>query len=126
MKKIFVNTDKAPKPIGPYSQAVRVGDTLYLSGQIALDPQTMQMIDGGIKEQTRKVLENLTAVLKEAGADIGSVVKTTVYLADMAQFPEMNAVYEEFFGTSKPARAAIEASALPKNALVEIDAIALF
>jgi len=124
MEKELVNSSDAPEPIGSYSQAVKSGGFLYLSGQIALNPKTMEMATGGIKEESRQVLKNIGEVLKAGGADFNSVVKTTVYLSDMSQFAEMNEVYAEFFGESKPARATVEVSSLPKNGLVEIDAIA--
>lgn len=119
-----IQTDGAPKAIGPYSQAVAVGGWLYCSGQIALDPSSGEMAAGGVKEQTRKALENLGAVLKAAGADFGDVVKATVYMTDLGKFKDMNAVYAEFFKAPFPARAAVGVSALPKGALVELDAVA--
>lgn len=119
-----IRTDGAPKAIGPYSQAVRVGEWLYCSGQIALDPSSGKMAAGGVKEQTRKALDNLGAVLKAAGADFGDVVKTTVYMIDLGKFAEMNAVYAEFFKAPFPARAAVGVSSLPKGAKVELDAVA--
>jgi len=120
-----IKTGNAPEAIGPYAQAVRAGKTVYLSGQIPLDPATMEMAEGGIEAQTAQVLKNLKAVLEEAGAGVGNVVKTTVYLADITMFAEMNAIYAEFFGYSRPARATVEVARLPKNALVEIDAVAV-
>jgi 2-iminobutanoate/2-iminopropanoate deaminase len=121
----YVATDRAPSAIGPYSQAV-VGDGFVFSaGQIALDPQTMEMVGSDVAAQTEQVLRNLEEVLEAAGSRLGSVVRTTVYLADMADFQAMNQVYAKHFGDHKPARAAIQAAALPKGALVEIDAIAL-
>lgn len=119
-----IQTAGAPKAIGPYSQAVAVGGWLYCSGQIALDPSSGEMAAGGVKEQTRKALENLGAVLKAAGADFGDVVKATVYMTDLGKFKDMNAVYAEFFKAPFPARAAVGVSALPKGALVELDAVA--
>ncbi|NIN11587.1 MAG: hypothetical protein GTN62_08795 [Gemmatimonadales bacterium] len=120
-----VATDKAPQAIGPYSQAIIVGDHVFTAGQIPLDPATMEMTGGNVAEQTDRVLRNLAAVLEAAGSDLSRVIKTTVYLADMADFAAMNEVYAKHFGSHKPARAAIQAAALPKNASVEIDAIAL-
>jgi 2-iminobutanoate/2-iminopropanoate deaminase len=120
----FVATDKAPGAIGPYSQAAVVGDMVFTAGQIALDPATMEIVGSSVTQQTEQVLRNLAAVLDAAGAGLGSVVKTTVYLADMADFQAMNEVYARHFGDHKPARAAVQAAALPKGALVEIDAIA--
>ncbi len=119
-----IQTDGAPKAIGPYSQAVAAGGWLYCSGQIALDPSSGEMAAGGVKEQTRRALENLGAVLKAAGADFGDVVKATVYMTDLGKFAEMNIVYSEFFKAPFPARAAVGVSALPKGASVELDAVA--
>ncbi len=120
-----VSTNQAPQAIGPYSQAVIAGDLVFTAGQIPLDPETMQMIEGDVVEQTDRVLRSLAAVLAAAGTDLSHVVKTTVYLADMADFPRMNEVYAEHFGGHKPARSTVQAAALPKNARVEIDAIAV-
>jgi len=124
VKKI-VFTEKAPKPIGPYSQAVQVGNTLYLSGQIAIDPTTNSMIDGGIEKQTRRVLDNIKAVLEAAGFTLKDVVKVTVFLKDIKLFEGFNKIYGEYFGESPPARTTVEVSNLPKGALLEIDAIAV-
>ena len=118
-----VETGKAPEAIGPYSQAIRAGEWLFCSGQIALDPSSGQMIPGGVPQQTRRALENLGAVLEAAGAGFEEVVKTTVFMADLGKFAEMNEVYAEFFSRPYPARAALGAAALPKGALVEIEAI---
>jgi len=124
MKQI-IHTDQAPAPIGPYNQAVKSGHLLYTSGQIPIDPQTGDMVSGGIREQTIQTLENLKAVLEAAGSTLGNVLKTTVFLADMADFPEMNTLYAEYFGEDEaPARSTIQVAALPKGALVEIEAIA--
>jgi 2-iminobutanoate/2-iminopropanoate deaminase len=120
-----VSTKSAPEAIGPYSQAIIAGNTVYASGQIALDPKTMEVVGGDVVEQTTRVLENLAAVLKEAGSNLQRVVKTTVYLADMADFPAMNGEYAKHFGDHRPARATVEVAALPKNVKVEIDAVAL-
>ncbi len=125
MEKTVVRTANAPDAIGPYSQAVKSGNVVYASGQIPLDPATGAMISGGIKEQTERVLKNLKGVLEAAGGSLNNVVKTTVYLADMAQFADMNAVYATYFTEKPPARATVQVAALPKNALVEIDAIAV-
>lgn len=114
----------APAAIGPYSQAVRSGGFLFCSGQVALDPATGKLVGGGIEAQTERVLRNLAAVLGAGGADLASVVKTTVYLADLADFPQMNRVYATFFPEDPPARATVQAAKLPADALVEIDAIA--
>ena len=124
MRKI-IGTEKAPKAIGPYSQAVRAGNLLFCSGQIPLDPATGKMVSGGIEAQTERAMKNLEAVLSAGGAMFASVVKTTVYLADLADFPAMNAVYGKFFPKDPPARATIQAAKLPAGALVEIDAVAL-
>ena len=120
----IISTADAPRAIGPYSQAVINGGVVYCSGQIALDPRTGELCQGDVREQTRRVLKNLEAVLKDAGATKENVLKTTVYLADMDNFPAMNEVYAEFFGSHKPARATVEVSRLPKDVLVEIDCIA--
>ena len=121
-----VTASQAPKPIGPYSQGVISGGFLFCSGQIALDPETGEMIDGGVEAQTERVFENLAAVLKEAKMGLGNVVKTTVYLADMADFPKMNEVYARYLGQRVPARTTIQAGALPKEARVEIDVVAAY
>ena len=120
----IIQTPEAPAALGPYSQAVVAGEWVFASGQIPIDPGTGELIDGGIAEQTDRVLKNLAAVLREAGLSLDRVVKTTVYLADMATFGEMNEVYAEHFGDHRPARATVQAAALPKNVGVEIDAIA--
>ncbi len=120
----IIHTSKAPAALGPYSQAVVAGEWVFASGQIPIDPGTGEFIDGGISEQTDLVLKNLAAVLREAGASLDRVVKTTVYLADMGTFGDMNEVYAKHFGDHRPARATVQAAALPKNVGVEIDAIA--
>jgi 2-iminobutanoate/2-iminopropanoate deaminase len=128
LNKMMVSTPLAPAAIGPYSQAVHVGDTVYTSGQVALDPQTGALVAGGIREQTTRVLDNLTAVLGEAGLDLEHVVKTTVYLKNMADFSAMNEVYARYLapeGVVPPARSTVEVARLPKDALVEIDLIAI-
>ena len=114
----------APRAIGPYSQAIRAGEWLYCSGQIGLHPETGEIVEGGVAPQTRRVLENLAAVLAEAGASLENVVKTTVYLADMNDFSSMNEVYGAYFAAHRPARATVEVSALPRGVAVEIDAVA--
>lgn len=119
-----VRTAAAPQAIGPYSQAVKIGDLVFTSGQIALDPATMQLEAGDVKAQTRRVLENLRAVLAAAGSSIERAVKATVYLADMNDFAAMNEVYEEYFRVAKPARSTVQAARLPKDAKVEIDLVA--
>jgi 2-iminobutanoate/2-iminopropanoate deaminase len=123
MKKV-ISTPKAPAAIGPYSQAIQVGNLIYTSGQIPIDPATGQLVEGGIKEQTRQSLSNIQAILQEAGLTMASVVKTTVFMADMADFAEMNSVYAEFFTEPYPARSAVAVKTLPKNALVEIEVVA--
>ena len=120
----IIHTPEAPAALGPYSQAVVAGEWVFASGQIPIDPGNNELIDGGISEQTDRVLRNLAAVLHEAGVSLDRVVKTTVYLADMDTFGEMNEVYAEHFGDHRPARATVQAAALPKNVGVEIDAIA--
>lgn len=119
-----IATTHAPGAIGPYSQAIQAGDFLFLSGQIGLNPSTGQVVDGGIAEQTHQVLKNLGAVLTEAGASYDRVVKTTVYLADMTEFGEMNEIYGAYFKPPAPARATIQAAALPRGVRVEIDVVA--
>jgi 2-iminobutanoate/2-iminopropanoate deaminase len=120
-----VATDKAPKAIGPYSQAIVTDDTVYTAGQVALDPKTGELVGTAVAEQTEQVFKNLAAVLAAAGSSLGQVVKTTVYLADMADFAAMNEVYARHFGGHRPARSTVQAAGLPKGARVEIDAIAL-
>lgn len=120
-----VATDKAPKAIGPYSQAIVTDDTVYTAGQVALDPKTGELVGTAVAEQTEQVLKNLTAVLAAAGSSLGQVVKTTVYLADMADFAAMNEVYARHFGGHRPARSTVQAAGLPKGARVEIDVIAI-
>jgi 2-iminobutanoate/2-iminopropanoate deaminase len=120
-----ISTDNAPKAVGPYSQAIRANGFIFLSGQIPLDPKTGTIITGSIAEQTRQVMNNLSNVLESAGSDLSKVVKTTVFLTDMGNFDEMNAVYGEFFTGNKPARATVQVSKLPKNANIEIEAVAL-
>ncbi len=124
MKHEHVVTPHAPKPIGPYSQAIQFGSELFCSGQIALDPQTGEMVDGDVGAQTERVLQNLGAVLCAAGYTFAEVVKTTIFLIDMNDFPAVNKVYEHYFGASKPARSTVAVAALPRGARVEIDCIA--
>ena len=119
-----ISTTKAPAAIGPYSQGIKVGDLVYTSGQIPIDPVTGNFVEGGIKEQTRQSLTNVKAILEEASLTMGNVVKTTVFLADMADFADMNAVYSEFFAEPYPARSAVAVKTLPKGALVEIEVVA--
>lgn len=124
--RTIISTDRAPKAIGPYSQAVRAGDLLFCSGQVALDPATGELVGSGdVAAQTRQALDNLEAVLAAAGASLSSVVKTTIYLSDMNDFAVVNEVYGERAGSEPPARATVEVSRLPKDARVEIEAIAV-
>ncbi|MGE5125998.1 MAG: RidA family protein [Betaproteobacteria bacterium] len=122
----YVSTSDAPRPIGPYSQGVISGGFLFCSGQIALDPQTGEIVEGDVAAQTERVLHNLVAVLREAKMGPENVVKTTVYLADMADFPKMNEVYGRFLGQKPPARTTIQAAGLPRGVRVEIDVIAAY
>jgi len=124
MTKRVISTDTAPAAIGPYSQAVAVGDLLFLSGQIAIDPTTGNLVSGSIEQETRQVMDNLRAVLTAAGASCNDLVKTTIYLVDMGDFARVNAVYAEYFAASPPARATVQVAALPKGVSVEIDGIA--
>jgi len=123
MKKIVVS-DKAPKAIGPYSIAVQTGQMVYTAGQIGLDPATGEIVPGGIEAETRQVLTNLKNVLEASGSSLGDVVKTTVFLRDMADFAKMNAIYGEFFNQQPPARTTVAVAGLPKGGAVEIDAVA--
>ena len=124
MKEI-ISTTNAPGAIGPYSQAVKVGDMIFCSGQIPIDPATGEFVSDDISEQTERVFKNLIAVLEAAEADLNNVVKATVYLADMDDFAEMNEVYAKYFSENKPARATVQAARLPKDARVEIELIAV-
>ena len=124
MIKETIRTDQAPKAIGPYEQAIKVGEFVYASGQIPLDPKTGNLVAGGIKEQTCQVLENLTAVLEAAGTSLDRVVKATVFLKNITDFAVMNEVYGEYLGQAKPARSTVGVADLPRGALVEIDLIA--
>jgi 2-iminobutanoate/2-iminopropanoate deaminase len=119
-----ISTKKAPAAIGPYSQAIQVGNLVYTSGQIPIDPATGAFVEGGIKEQTRQSLSNVRAILEEAGLSMANVVKTTVFMANMNDFADMNAVYAEFFTEPYPARSAVAVKTLPKGALVEIEVVA--
>lgn len=120
-----VHTDDAPKAIGPYSQAIKANGFIFASGQIPLDPATMQIVEGGIREQTERVMNNLEAVLQAAGSSLEGVVKTTVFLKDLTDFAEMNEVYGSFFKQTPPARSTVEVARLPRDVRVEIDVIAL-
>jgi 2-iminobutanoate/2-iminopropanoate deaminase len=120
-----VHTDKAPKAIGPYSQAATHGDLIFTAGQIALDPATMELVPGGVAEQTERVLANIKAVLEAAGSSLGQVVKTTVFLVDMADFAAMNEVYARAFGDHRPARSTVAVVGLPRSVRVEIEVVAV-
>ncbi|QUH26752.1 RidA family protein [Serpentinicella alkaliphila] len=123
--KTIISTDKSPKAIGPYSQAIKVGNIVYTSGQIPLDPNTMEIVSQNIEEQTLQVLKNLEAILIEAGTSISNVIKTTVFIKDMNDFNTINGIYADFFKENKPARSCVEVSRLPKDVRVEIEAIAI-
>lgn len=125
MQRKIIHTEKAPKAIGPYSQAICTDTMIYTAGQTGLDPATMELVAGGVEEQTRQVLTNLRNVLEAAGSDFEHVVKTTVFLKDMNDFQKMNAIYAEFFGDTPPARSTIAVAGLPKGGLVEIEVVAL-
>ena len=124
MKQV-IHTDKAPAAIGPYSQAIQIGQLLFTSGQVPIDPETGAIVEGGIQEQARQSLNNIKAILNAAGTNMGAVVKTTVFLQDMNDFAAMNEVYAQFFQEPYPARSAVQVGRLPKDALVEIEAIAV-
>jgi 2-iminobutanoate/2-iminopropanoate deaminase len=119
-----VSTDRGPKPIGPYSQAIRANGFLYVSGQVALDPKTGELVGADIQQQTQRTLENLKGILEAAGSNLHHVVKTTVFLKDMNDFAAMNEVYAKFFTLAPPARSTVQVARLPKDALVEIEVIA--
>lgn len=123
--RVKIQTNRAPGAIGPYSQAIKAGGFVFVSGQIPTDPRTGQFVDGGVAEQTEQVLKNLSEILEAAGSSLGQVVKTTVFLADMSEFAAMNDVYGTYFTADPPARATVAAAGLPRNARVEIDAVAL-
>ena len=123
--KTIISTNNAPKAIGPYSQAVEANGMLFISGQIPIDPQTGQIVQGGIEAQTRQVLNNIQAILEAAGYGLNNVVKTTVYLKDLNDFAKMNQVYATFFDSQPPARAAFQVARLPLDVLIEIEAIAI-
>jgi 2-iminobutanoate/2-iminopropanoate deaminase len=125
MRKKVIQTDKAPKAIGPYSQAIRTDSMVYTAGQIGFDPTTTELVAGGVEEQTRQALTNLKNILEASGSSLEHVVKTLVFLQDMADFPKMNAIYAEYFPENPPARSTVQVAALPKGALIEIEAIAL-
>jgi 2-iminobutanoate/2-iminopropanoate deaminase len=125
MNKEIVSTENAPKAIGPYEQAIKVGEFVYISGQIPLDPKTGNLVDGGIAAQTRRVMENLKAVVEAGGSSFERVVKATVFLKNIDDFATMNEVYSEYLGKAKPARSTVAVADLPRGALIEIDLIAL-
>ena len=125
MKHQVVHTDNAPKAIGPYSQAVKAGNMLFVSGQVPFVPETMEIVEGDVKAQTAQSLKNVQAILAEAGLDFSHVVKSTVFIKDMNEFAKINEVYAEFFGENKPARACVEVARLPKDVKVEIEVIAV-
>lgn len=120
-----IHTDNAPKALGPYSQAIKAGNMVFCSGQVPINPSTNNFVEGGIKEQTRQALLNAQNILRQAGLELSNVVKTTVFLSDMNDFVAMNEVYAEFFSMPYPARSAVAVKTLPKNALVEIECIAV-
>jgi len=126
MEKTVIATTEAPKAIGPYSQAIRVGNFLFLAGQTPLNPATGELVTTSFEAQVRQVFQNINAILQAAGANFEQVVKTTVFLKDLAKFTEMNAIYAEFFPTAPPARTTIQAARLPRDAEIEIEAIACF
>ena len=121
----IIHTDQAPRAVGPYSQAIRLDSLVFTAGQIAIDPTTNKFIDGNIEQQTRQVLNNLSAVLEEAGSSLNQVIKTTVFLSDMDNYAALNGVYTEFFSEAKPARSTVAVAKLPLGALVEIECVAL-
>ena len=125
MKHQVIHTDKAPKAIGPYSQAVKAGNMLFVSGQVPFVPETMEIVEGDVKAQTAQSLKNVQAILAEAGLDFSHVVKSTVFIKDMNEFADINEVYAQYFGENKPARACVEVARLPKDVKVEIEVIAV-
>ena len=125
MKHQIIHTENAPKAIGPYSQAVKAGNMLFVSGQVPFVPETMEIVEGDVKAQTAQSLKNVQAILAEAGLDFSHVVKSTVFIKDMNEFAQINEVYAEFFGENKPARACVEVARLPKDVKVEIEVIAI-
>ncbi len=125
MSMEVIHTNKAPDAIGPYEQAIKANGFVYTAGQIGLEPGTGELVAGGVEEQARRVLDNVTAVLEAAGSSWGQVVKTTIYLSDMANFAAVNTIYEGYLGSAKPARTTVAVAGLPKGALVEVDVVAL-
>lgn len=124
MARSVVATDKAPGAIGPYSQAIQIGNLVFTAGQIGLDPETGQMVEGGVEAQTERALQNLSAILEEAGSSFGAIVKTTCFLADLGDFAAFNEIYAKYMGDNRPARSTVQVAALPAGALVEVEAIA--
>ena len=124
MQKDIISTNKAPQAIGPYSQAVRFGNLLFVSGQIPLDPETAEIVKGDIKVQTKRILENLNAILTEGGSSLDNVLRTTIFLANLEDYADVNEMYTEFFDKSMPARSTVQVSRLPMDVRIEIDAIA--
>lgn len=125
VQKEIISSAKAPKAIGPYSQAIRAGHIIYTSGQLGMDPVSGVIVDGGVEAETRQALHNLESILSSAGTDLASVLKTTVFLRDINDFSRMNGIYQEFFKDQPPARSAVQVGALPKGAAVEIEAVAI-
>jgi 2-iminobutanoate/2-iminopropanoate deaminase len=125
MRKIPISTDKAPAAVGPYEQAIRVGNFIFTSGQIPLDPSTNKLIEGDISQQTKRVMENLKSVLEASGSSLKNVIKTTIFLTDLKNFEQVNKIYGEYFPDGKPARSTVQISALPKGAGIEIEMLAL-
>jgi 2-iminobutanoate/2-iminopropanoate deaminase len=124
MNKEFIYSKNAPEPIGPYSQAIKINNLVFTSGQIPIDPVSGQFVDGDIKAQTKQTIKNIENILEAAGSDINKVIKVTVYMKNIGEFTAMNEIYGEYFGKSKPARATVEVSKLPKDASIEIDVVA--
>ncbi len=124
MARSVVATDKAPGAIGPYSQAIKIGNLVFTAGQIPLDPETGQMVEGGIEAQTERALQNLGAILEEAGSSFDAIVKTTCFLSDLGNFAAFNEIYAKYMGDNRPARSTVQIAALPAGALVEVEAIA--
>jgi 2-iminobutanoate/2-iminopropanoate deaminase len=124
MNKEFIYSKNAPEPIGPYSQGIKFNNLVFTSGQIAIDPASGNLIGGDIKAQTKQTIRNIENILEATGSDLSKVIKVTVFLKDITEFTAMNEIYEEYFGKSKPARSTIEAASLPKDAKIEIDAVA--
>ncbi len=124
MEKKVIRTDNAPAPIGPYNQAIQYGDMLFVSGQIAIDPKTGELLKGSIQEETKLVMENLKAVLAEAGMDFSNIIKSSIFIMDMGQFAEINEVYAQYFDADPPARETVQVAGLPKGVNVEISVVA--